>query len=107
VNGRGNTHSHTWWTAAVFALSAPLVVTLVRVLWRTPYQSAKPWPLLEDVDTSQASFLVDPARRTYYRPLYHLTWMALWRGTGSLDSALVLFKAIEVAAVGGLIALLI
>jgi hypothetical protein len=33
--------------------------------------------------------------------------MALWRGTGSLDSALVLFKAIEVAAVGGLIALLI
>src|SRR4030095_8149674 len=36
-----------------------------------------------------------------------LTWMALWRGTGSLDTALVLFKGIEVVAVGGLIALLI
>ena len=33
--------------------------------------------------------------------------MALWRGTGSLEAALVLFKGIEVAAVGGLIALLI
>jgi len=106
VNGRGNTHSRTWWTAAVFAVSAPLVVTLMRVLWRTPYPISETVALLEDVDTS-ASFLVDPARRTYYRPLYHLTWMALWRGTGSLDSALVLFKAIEVAAVGGLIALLI
>ena len=107
MNGRGTTHSRTWWTAAVFAVSAPLVVTLVRVLWRTPYPISETVALLEDVDTSPASFLVDPARRTYYRPLYHLTWMALWRGTGSLDSALVLFKGIEVAAVGGLIALLI
>jgi len=64
------------------AVSAPLVVTPVRVLWRTPYPISETVALLEDVDTSPAS-------------------------TGSLDSALVLFKAIEVAAVGGLIALLI
>jgi hypothetical protein len=107
VNGRGNTHARTWWTAAVFAVSAPLVVTLVRVLWRTPYPISETVALLEDVDTSPASFFLDPTRKSWYRPLYHLTWMALWRGTGSLDTALVLFKGIEVAAVGGLIALLI
>jgi len=82
-------------------------VTLVRVLWRTPYPISETIALLEDVDTSPASFFLDPARKSWYRPLYHLTWMALWRGTGSLDTALVLFKAIEVVAVGGLIALLI
>jgi hypothetical protein len=82
-------------------------VTLIRVLWRTPYPISETIALLEDVDTSPASFFLDPARKSWYRPLYHLTWMALWRGTGSLDTALVLFKGIEVAAVGGLIALLI
>ena len=107
MNGRGNIHARTWWTAAVFAVSAPLLVTLVRVLWRTPYPISETIALLEDVDTSPASFFLDPARRMYYRPLYHLTWMALWRGSGSLDIALVLFKAIEVAAVAALIALLI
>ena len=107
MNGRGNPHSRYWWTAAVFAVSAPLLVTLVRVLWRTPYPISETIALLEDVDTSPASFFLDPARKSWYRPLYHLTWMALWRGTGSLDTALVLFKGIEVVAVGGLIALLI
>jgi hypothetical protein len=107
VNGRGNRHSGHWWTAAVFAITAPLLLTLLRVLWRTPYPISETIALLEDVDTYSASSLVDPARTSYYRPLYHLTWMALWRGTGSLDAALVLFKTIEVAAVGGLLALLI
>lgn len=106
MDGRGN-RQRAWWTAAVFALTAPLLLTLLRVLWRTPYPISETIALLEDVDTSPASFFLDPARKSWYRPLYHLTWMALWRGTGSLDSALVLFKAIEVAAVGGLIALLI
>ena len=107
MNGRGNPHSRHWWTAAVFAVSAPLLLTLLRVLWRTPYPISETIALLEDVDTSPAFFFLDPGRRTYYRPLYHLTWMALWRGTGSLDAALMLFKAMELAAVGGLIALLI
>ncbi len=107
MNGRGNPDARYRWTAAVFAVSAPLVVTLVRVLWRTPYPISETIALLEDVDTSPASFFLDPATKSYYRPLYHLTWMALWRGTGSLDTALVLFKGIEVVAVGGLIALLI
>jgi len=107
VNGRGNHHSGYWWTAAVFSVTAPLLLTLARVLWRTPYPISETIALLEDVDTSPASFFLNPARKSWYRPLYHLTWMALWRGTGSLDAALVLFKTIEVAAVGGLIALLI
>jgi hypothetical protein len=107
VNGRGNPRSGHWWTAAVFAVTAPLLLTLVRVLWRTPYPISETVALLEDVNTSPASFFLDPARKSWYRPFYHLTWMALWRGTGSLDAALVLFKTIEVAAVGGLIALLI
>jgi hypothetical protein len=107
VNGRGNPDARYRWTAAVFAVSAPLLVTLVRVLWRTPYPISETIALLEDVDTSPASFFLDPATKSYYRPLYHLTWMALWRGTGSLETALVLFKGIEVVAVGGLIALLI
>jgi len=107
VNGRGNHHSGYWWTAAAFAITAPLLLTLVRVLWHTPYPISETIALLEDVDTSPASFFLDPARKSWYRPLYHLTWMALWRGTGSLDAALALFKTIEVTAVGGLIALLI
>jgi hypothetical protein len=84
-----------------------LLVTLVRVLWRTPYPISETIALLEDVDTSPASFFLDPSRKSWYRPFYHLTWMALWRGTGSLDTALIIFKFIEVAAVGGLIGLLI
>ena len=106
MNGRGIRHGNAW-TAAVFAVSAPLVLTLLRVLWRTPYPISETIALLEDVDTSPASFFLDPARKSWYRPLYHLTWMALWRGSGSLDTALFLFKTIELVAVGGLIALLI
>jgi hypothetical protein len=106
MDGRGNRQG-AWWTAAVFAVSAPLLLTLLRVLWYTPYPISETIALLEDVDTSPVSFFLDPARKSWYRPLYHLTWMALWRGNGSLNAALFLFKAIEVAAVGGLIALLI
>src|SRR5262245_10305499 len=106
MDGRGN-RQRAWWTAAVFAASAPLLLSLLRVLWYTPYPISESIALLEDVDTAPVSFFLDPARKSWYRPLYHLTWMALWRGTGSLDAALFLFKAIEVAAVGGLIALLI
>ena len=106
MNGRGFRHGNVW-TAAVFAVSAPLLFTLLRVLWRTPYPISETIALLEDVDTSPASFFLDPARKSWYRPLYHLTWMALWRGSGSLDTALFLFKSIELVAVGGLIALLI
>jgi len=63
VNGRGHHHSGNWWTAAVFAITAPLLLTLVRVLWRTPYPISETIALLEDVDTSPASFFLDPARK--------------------------------------------
>ena len=107
MDGRGNRRQEHWWTAAVFLVSAPLLLTLVRVLWRTPYPISETIALLEDVDTSPPSFFLNPATKSWYRPLYHLTWMALWRGTGSLDVSLVLFKLIEIAAVAGLLALFI
>lgn len=107
MNGRGNPHSRHWWTAAVFAVSAPLLLTLLGVLWRTPYPISETIALLEDAATMAPSRFLDPAARSWFRPWYNLTWTALLKGTGSLDTALLLFRCLEVGAVIALWLLLI
>ena len=87
------------WILIVLAASSPLVFALGVSTWKTPYPVSETVAILEDVQhaTSAVSYF-DPTARSWYRPLYFLTWHGLWRGTGSLDTALVVFKAIEVVA---------
>ena len=95
-----------FWFAAIMVTSAPLLLTLCGAMWKTPYPISEAVSLLEDVDQAQHSFF-DPTVRSWYRPLYHLTWYGLWRGTGSLEAALVAFKCLEITAVALLVILFI
>ena len=96
----------TLWTLAVLAVSSPLLVALGRSIWKTPYPVNETVAILEDVQRATTS-VFDPTVRSWYRPLYFATWDWLWHGTGSLDTALWLFKMIEVAAPLVLVVLLI
>ena len=98
----------TFWILVVLAVSSPLLFALLVSIWKTPYPINETVAILEDVQraTSSISFF-DPTARSWYRPLYFLTWDWLWHGTGSLDTALSLFKMIEVTAPLALVVLFI
>lgn len=98
----------TLWILIVLAASSPLLFALGVSTWKTPYPVSETVAILEDVQhaTSAVSYF-DPTARSWYRPLYFLTWHGLWRGTGSLDTAFLLFKSIEVAAPFALVVLFI
>ena len=80
-------------------------------MWHTPFPISETVGLLQDVGVLQEarspSAFFDPAARSWYRPLYHLTWYALWHGTGSLASTLTWFKLLEVGAIALLVVLFI
>jgi hypothetical protein len=101
----GRLHEYGW-VAGVLAVSLPLVVALCAAMWHSPYPISETVGILEDVDVSPNSFF-DPRVRSWYRPLFHSTLYVFWRGTGSLDAALVLFKILEVVSAGSLIVLFI
>jgi len=93
------------WLAAVVLTSLPLLLSLFAAMWRAPYPISETVSLLEDdVDASPSTFF-SPTRRSWYRPLYHLTWWTFWRGAGSLDGALFWFKVLEITTVIVLVAL--
>ncbi|HEY6510206.1 MAG TPA: hypothetical protein VIY56_19420 [Vicinamibacterales bacterium] len=94
------------WFAAVLALSMPLLFALCAAMWNSPYPISETVGILEDAGSSPNSFF-DPRVRSWYRPLFHLTFYTFWRGTGSLDSAMVLFKVLEVTSVAALVVLFI
>jgi hypothetical protein len=96
------------WTLAVLVVSSPLLFALCVSIWKTPYPVNETVAVLEDVQLAPHWYsYFDPTARSWYRPLYFLTWDRLWRGTGSLDMALWLFKMIEVAAPLALVVLFI
>ena len=96
----------TRWLVVLLALAAPLLLALCHAMWRTPYPFNETVGILEDVRAEGLRFF-DPAGRSYYRPLYFFTWYLLWNGTGSLDTALTLFRFLSIAAMAGLVLIFI
>ena len=84
-------------TFAVTIIWLPLLAALGFSLWKTPYPINETIALLEDVRNETHTFF-DPTLRAWYRPLFFYTFDWLWRGTGSLDSAMAWFKVIEVVS---------
>jgi hypothetical protein len=86
------------WTLGVLAASAPLLMTLCLTLWRTPYPINEAVALFEDVAKKPpADFLIPDT--SYYRPLFHLTLMGIWRNAGSLEARLAWIKVMHIAPV--------
>src|SRR5262245_55692768 len=72
-----------FWPAAILLVSAPLVIALVVIIWRTPMPLSEAVALLEDVARRPAlSFL--SLDTSYYRPLYHMTLSLLWHNAGTI-----------------------
>ena len=90
----------------IAALWLPWIAALALSLWRTPFPINETIALLEDVRNATRTFF-DPTIRAWYRPLFFYTFDWLWRGTGSLDSAMQLFKIIEIIAPVSLVLLFI
>lgn len=86
----------------VALLTLPLVVAIGTALWYSPFPIKETVGILEDVQVSAHSFF-DPTVRSWYRPLYFSTWRLFWEGSGSLRTALVLFRGLELTAVVALI----
>src|ERR1051326_8867027 len=85
-----------WWNVAVIAAITPLLVLLVWTLWRSPYPINEAVALFEDiVRNSPRRFLL--ADTPHYRPLYHLSLIALWTHAGSLAARLAWIKVLHVA----------
>jgi hypothetical protein len=87
------------WTWAVVAVAAPMAITLAAVLWTTPFPISETVGILEDVvRIDDVSRHFDPALRSWYRPLYWVTWEGLM-SQGSVTGALTLFRGLEVGLV--------
>jgi len=86
------------WTAGVLAASAPLLITLCLTLWHTPYPVNEAVALFEDVEKKPpADFLIPDT--SYYRPLFHLTLMGIWRNTESLEARLAWIKLVHISPI--------
>jgi hypothetical protein len=94
------------WLVLALLATTPLLGALAITIWRTPYPISETIAVLEDVQRATQSYF-DPTARSWYRPLYFLTWDWLWKGTGSLDTALALFKGLEVLAPVSLVLLML
>ena len=95
------------WPALVLGVSLPLLLAIGIGLWRTPFPIGETVALLADYVGVSPSTFFDPTTRSWYRPLYHLTWWSFWQGSGSLDTALIWFKWLEIAAMALLVLLFI
>jgi hypothetical protein len=79
------------WTLATVVLLAPILVTLVATIWRTPFPLSEAVALFEDVSREPPlAFLVPDT--SYYRPLFHLSLAAIW----TLDSTEARLAAVKV-----------
>ena len=96
------------WFVALLLASTPLLFALIRGMWFAPYPISETVALMDLAGVMDPSVLsagsgldprvqafFDPAARAWYRPLYHFTWWAFWRSTGSLAATLFLFKMLE------------
>ena len=94
------------WPAAILLVSAPLVIALVLIIWRTPIPLSEAVALLEDVARRPAlSFL--SLDTSYYRPLYHMTLSLLWHRAGSIAATLDGIKVLQLTPIVLLVVLLV
>ena len=95
------------WTAAILAISAPVLVILCLTLWRTPFPIREAVALFEDVARQQqpSRFLIPET--SYYRPLFYLTLSALWNNAGHLDATLAAIKLLHIVPLVLLVVLFI
>src|SRR5215813_14003366 len=94
------------WTIAVLAVVAPFLLTLCAILWRTPFPVNEAVALFEDVAKRPPTDFLIPDT-SYYRPLFHLTLMAIWRNAGSLAAKLALVKLLHMTPIVILVVLFI
>jgi hypothetical protein len=81
---------------AALAALTPLLALLAWTFWRMPYPINEAVAIFEDiVRNSPQRFLT--ADTSYYRPLYHLTVMAIWTHAGSLGARLAWIKVLHLA----------
>lgn len=98
------------WIAAVLITTAPLLFFLGWEMWVAPFPINETVSVLETAgivsDTAGSPHslsdpilvdFLDPATRSWYRPLYWATWYLFWHATHSLDATLLLFRILEVA----------
>jgi hypothetical protein len=95
------------WTAAVLLVSAPVLISLFLVLWRTPYPISEAVALFEDAARAQSVERFVTPDTSYYRPLYHLSLMAIWHQSGSLLTKLAAVKLLHFVPVALLVFLFI
>ena len=95
--------STRFWTAAVLAAVAPLVVILCVTLWRTPFPLNEIVALLEDIVEQPLSHFVQSGT-AYFRPLFHLLLAGLWLNL-SMDAALTGIRLLTIIPVILLVAL--
>src|SRR6185295_12346623 len=88
-------HRSLGWTVAVFLVSAPVLVSLFLVLWRTPYPISEAVALFEDAARAQSVDRFLTPDTSYYRPLYHLSLMAVWHRLGPLETRLMAVKLLH------------
>lgn len=94
------------WTFVVLAVVSPVIVTLCLVLWHTPLPLSETIALLEDVVRKRPIDILIPDT-SYYRPLFHLTLMAIWRSTGSLEAKIASIKLLQMVPAALLVVLLV
>ena len=94
------------WTIAVLAAVAPFLLTLCVIVWRTPFPVNEAVALFEDVAKRPATDFLIPDT-SYYRPLFHLTLMGIWRNAGSLGAKLALVKLLHITPVAVLVVLFV
>jgi len=84
------------WTVTALAALTPLLALLAWTFGRMPYPINEAVAIFEDVARkSPQQFLI--ADTTYYRPLYHLSVMAIWMHAGSLSARLAWIKVLHLA----------
>ena len=94
------------WTALVALATAPILVALIVILWRTPFPVSETIALLEDVaNRPRLSFLVPDT--PYYRPLFHVTLSTIWNSSLSLDARLGWVRMLHIVPASLLLALFI
>jgi hypothetical protein len=93
------------WTAALLAVSVPLVVSLSFTIWRTPFPLSEAVALFEDVARNPPQRFLTPDT-SYYRPLFHVTLSTIWHLSGDLDARLAWIKLLHIVPLAAFVGLL-
>ena len=88
-----------------------MLVALTREMWEARFPIEETVAVMETagvmsdardnahfaLDETAIAFL-DPNTRSWYRPLFFLTWWGFWHGTHSVDATLLLWRGLEIGS---------